>query len=112
MRHSIKETERNISAMRRQVNLVKATEKVQNANEAAAQKFSGSSSSVSSASESLGRIKARQQERSDRMEAAVQLKEETEGTDLKNRLAAAGITKTASSGADVLARIRANKSTG
>lgn len=109
MRHSIKETERNITAMRRQVNLIKATEKVQNANESAAKRFAGTSSSVSSASQSLERIRTRQQGRADRMEAASQLQEETEGTDLKRRLAAAGITKSASSGNDVLARIRAKQ---
>ncbi len=107
LKQNIKTTERNIAAMKRQVNMVKATEKVQKASAAASARFSGTDSSIGSATNSLERIKKRQQERSDRMEAAAQLHEETEGVDLDKRLKAAGITKSGASGSDVLARLKA-----
>ncbi|MDP6705481.1 MAG: PspA/IM30 family protein [Alphaproteobacteria bacterium] len=107
LKRSIKSTERNVAAMKRQVSMVKATEKVQRASEAASAKFSGSNAAMTSATSSLERIKKRQQERSDRMEAASQLAEETEGADLDKRLKDAGITKSGASGSDVMARIRA-----
>ncbi len=112
LKQNIKTTERNIAAMKRQVNVVKATEKVQKASAAASQRFSGTNSSLGSATDSLERIKKRQQERSDRMDAAAQLHEESEGADLDKRLQAAGITKTGQSGSDVLARLKAKKGGG
>ncbi len=107
LKQTIKTTERNIAAMKRQVNMVKATEKVQKASAAASQRFSGTSSSLGSATDSLERIKKRQQERSDRMDAAAQLHEESDGADLDRRLKEAGITKSGASGSDVLARLKA-----
>ena len=107
LKRSIKSTERNVAAMKRQVSMVKATEKVQRASAAASARFSGSNAAMTSATSSLERIKKRQQERTDRMEAAAQLSEETEGADLDRRLKDAGIVKSGASGADVMARIRA-----
>ena len=109
LKRSIKATERNIAAMKRQVSMVKATEKVQKASAAANARFSGSSSSITSATDSLERIKKRQQERSDRMDAATQLAKDEEGDDLDRRLKKAGIVSSDASGSDVLARIRAKR---
>ncbi len=112
LKQNIKTTERNIAAMKRQVSMVKATEKVQKASAAASQRFSGTSSSIGSATDSLERIKKRQQERSDRMDAAAQLHEESDGADLEKRLKEAGITKSGASGSDVLARLKAKSGAG
>lgn len=112
LKRSIKATERNIAAMKRQVSMVKATERVQKASAAASARFSGSSTAMSSATDSLERIKKRQQQRTDRMEAASQLATETEGADLDKRLREAGIVKTGPSGSDVLARIKAKRGGG
>ncbi len=109
LKRSIKATERNIAAMRRQVSMVKATERVQKASAAAGARFSGSNTAISSATESLERIKKRQQHRSDRMEAASQLTADTEGADLDKRLRDAGIVSAGKSGAEALARIRAKR---
>jgi len=109
IKRSIKSTERNIAAMKRQVSMVKATEKVQKASAAASARFSGSNTSISAATDSLERIKKRQQERSDRMEAATQLANEEEGGDLDKRLKEAGIVSAGASGSDVMARIRAKR---
>jgi phage shock protein A len=109
IKRSIKSTERNIAAMKRQVSMVKATEKVQKASAAASARFSGTNTSLTSATDSLERIKKRQQERSDRMDAAAQLANEEEGGDLDKRLKEAGIVDSGAKGGDVLARIRAKQ---
>lgn len=109
LKRSIKATERNIAAMRRQVGMVKATERVQRASAAANARFSGSNTAMSSATESLERIKKRQQHRADRMEAAGQLAADTEGADLEKRLRDAGIASAGRSGSAALARIRARR---
>ena len=109
LKRSIKATERNIAAMKRQVSMVKATERVQKASAAANARFSGTSTSMTSAAESLERIKKRQQERADRMEAAAQLANEVEGGDLERRLKEAGIVSGGGGASDVLARIKAKR---
>lgn len=109
LKRSIKATERNIAAMKRQVSMVKATERVQKASAAANARFSGTSTSMTSAAGSLERIKKRQQERADRMEAAAQLANETEGGDLERRLKEAGIAPGGGGAGDVLARIKAKR---
>ena len=109
LKRSIKATERNIAAMRRQVGMVKATERVQKASAAASARFSGSNTAMSSATESLERIKKRQQHRADRMEAAGQLAADGEGADLEKRLRDAGIVSDGGSGSEALARIRAKR---
>lgn len=109
LKRSIKATERNIAAMKRQVSMVKATERVQKASAAANARFSGTATSMTSAAESLERIKKRQQERADRMEAAAQLANETEGGDLERRLKEAGIVSGGGGASDVLARIKAKR---
>ena len=109
LKRSIKATERNIAAMKRQVSMVKATERVQKASVAANARFSGTATSMSSATGSLERIKKRQQERADRMEAAAQLANETEGGDLERRLKDAGIVSDGGGASDVLARIKAKR---
>ena len=109
LKRDIKTTERNIAAMKRQVSMVKATEKVQRASAQASARFSGSHTAVTSATGSLERIKKRQQERADRMDAAGQLASEAEGGDLDRRLKEAGIVSGANSSADVMARLRARR---
>lgn len=112
LKRNIKSTERNIAAMRRQVSMVKATERVQKASAAASAQFSGSSSALGTATDSLERIKKRQQERADRMTAAAELAQEEDGGDLDKRLKDAGIVGGAAKGSDVLDRIRAKRGGG
>lgn len=102
----IRQTERNIQAMDREVSVVKTTEKVQKANDLAAAKFSGSNSSLRSATDSLERIKQRQQHREDQAAAAMQLETEESGSDLQARLKNAGIVDSDSSGSSVLERLK------
>ncbi len=109
LKRSIKSTERNIAAMKRQVSMVKATEKVHKASAAANARFAGTDTSLSSATDSLERIKKRQQERSDRMEAAASLAKDEDGGDLDQRLKDAGIVSGGNKGSDVMERIRARR---
>ncbi len=102
----IRQTERNIQAMDREISVVKTTAKVQKANDLAAAKFSGSNSSLSSATDSLERIKARQQKREDQAAAALELESEDKGDDLQARLKNAGIVDSESSGSSVLERLK------
>jgi len=107
LKQAIRQTERNIKTMQREVNMVKATESVQRANAAVAEQFSGVDSAATSASETLARIKAKQQERADRMAAARELNFEEAGGDLQAKLQAAGIAGTDNPSAqDILARLK------
>ena len=109
LKKMIRETDRNIQAMEREVSVVKTTAKVQKANELAAAKFSGSNSSLSSATDSLERIKVRQQKREDQANAAVSLASEEGGNDLSARLKDAGIVDSSSSGTSILERLKKQK---
>ena len=109
LKQMISKTERNIQAMDREISVVKTTDKVQKANELAAAKFSGSNSSMRSATDSLERIKARQQQREDQAAAAMELESEENGDDLQARLKSAGIVDSSSSGSSVLERLKKQK---
>ncbi len=109
LKQTIRSTERNIKSMEREINVIKTTDKVQKANAAAATKFSGTNSALRSATESLERIKQRQQQRSDQMKAALELQKEEAGGDLQSRLRDAGIVKSNSSTSNVLERLRAKR---
>ncbi len=112
LKKTINETERNVRAMEREVSVVKTTEAVNKANSAAAAKFSGSNSSMRSATDSLERIKAKQQKRQDQMQAAMELQNEGSGADLSAKLKEAGIVSGAASGNSILERLKAKQQAG
>ncbi len=109
LKQTIKATERNIKAMDRELAIVKTTESVQKANDAVAEKFSGSSSALRSATESLQRIKQKQQKRSDQMTAALELQRQEDGDDLHDKLQKAGIITSKASAHSVLDRLKAKQ---
>ncbi len=112
LKKMIRQTERNIQAMDREISVVKTTEKVQKANELAAAKFSGSNSALNKATDSLERIKERQQKREDQSSAAVELEAEEGEGDLQARLKKAGIVDSASSASSVLDRLKKKQGKG
>jgi phage shock protein A len=57
LKQTIRNTENHVKSIEREVNVVKTTTSVQKASEAAAAKFSGTTSSLRSATDSLERIK-------------------------------------------------------
>ncbi|MCK5697546.1 MAG: PspA/IM30 family protein [Gammaproteobacteria bacterium] len=110
---TILESDKQIKALEREISIVKSTEAAQKAAELTAKRFSGSNSSLQSASDSLQRIKERQQKRKDKMLSARQLLKETSGTDLQDKLITAGVIHNKANGQSILERYKAaeNKTT-
>ncbi|MCL7421726.1 MAG: PspA/IM30 family protein [Methylobacter sp.] len=110
LKQSIATTERNIQGMDRELTLVKTTESVHKANEAVAARFSGSRSSLRSATESLERIKAKQQKKVDQMQAALAIQQEENGDRLQEKLQDAGIITKKATASAILDRLKAKRS--
>lgn len=106
MRTAIKQTERNLKRLKQQVDTVKATENVQRAQAAVAERHSGSHSKMRTAMDSLDRIKEKQAMKSAQMAAASELSEESSEASLQTKLEEAGITGSGSSADDILERLK------
>ncbi len=106
---TILESDKQVKALEREISIVKSTEAAQKAAELTAKRFSGSHSSLQSASHSLARIKERQQKRKDKMLSARQLLKETSGADLKDKLISAGVIHSQANGQSVLERYKVAK---
>ena len=109
LRRAVAQTEGNLKRLKQQVDTVKATEHVQNAQAAVAARHSGAGSSMRSAVDSLERLKTKQSERAAQFEAASELAGSTEEVSLDAKLKAAGIVGGGASGNDVLARLKAKR---
>ena len=109
LKRHIKEADQNIKAMEREINVVKTTESVQKANAATATKFSGSDSALRTASESLERIKKKQQQQADQIKAAMDLQQQESGSGLQEKLREVGIVQQKFSSVSVLKRIKAKR---
>ncbi|EAM2723902.1 PspA/IM30 family protein [Salmonella enterica] len=95
------------TGLEQQLEVVKATEAMQRAQQAVTTSTVGAASNVSTAVESLKRLQTRQAERQARLDAAAQLEKVADGRDLDEKLAQAGIGATNKSNAqDVLARLQ------
>mgnify|MGYP003631426491 FL=1 len=110
LRGAIRGTDNQLRQLKQQVSVVKATESAQKAQSAVASRHSGQNSAMSSAMESLDRIKERQQLNSAQMQAADDMAAEESGSSLEARLKAAGIGGQERKADDVLARLKAKKS--
>ena len=109
LRISIKRAEENIKRMKQQVDTVKASESVQRAQEAVAERYSGSNSKLRTAMDSLERIKEKQAMKDAKMKAASEMSEDISETDLEAKLQKAGIVSSGSDAKNVLERIKKNK---
>ena len=107
---AIQQAERNIKRMKQQVDTVKATENVQRAQAAVAERHSGSNSKMRTAMDSLERIKEKQALKAAQMSAAEELAEDGEESSLQSRLQEAGIAPSGSSADDILERLKNKKS--
>ncbi len=107
LRSAIRENDRKIEALKREVETVRANDALVKAQSAVASSHAGSNSSLGSAAESLQRIKERQAATRARLEAANEIAED--GGDLDSRLKAAGITDQSSNTDDILALARAGE---
>lgn len=107
LRKAVTQAEANIKRLKQQVDTVKATESVQKAQMAVAQRYGGSQAKLHTAVESLERIKQQQAERAAKMEAAAELAEAASVDDsLEAKLRAAGIKAENASAESVLARLK------
>lgn len=111
LRAAIVQAEKNIKRLKQQVDTVKATENVQRAQAAVAERHSGSNSKMRTAMESLDRIKERQAFKDAQIKAANEMAQtDSENDSLKVKLEAAGITTNGAAASDILARLRDKKS--
>ena len=111
LKQHIKDTEHNLKSMEREINVVKTTESVQKANAATAPKLSGSTSALRKASDSLERIKKKQQQKADQTKAARELQQQESNSDLSEKLSKTGILQDKMSSQSVLERIKAKRQT-
>jgi phage shock protein A len=110
LRDAIALGEKNLKRLKQQVDTVKATENVQKAQSAVAERHSGTNSKMHTAMESLERIKERQALKDAQIKAASEIAATENNASLKARLEAAGITSNGASADDILARLKEKKS--
>jgi phage shock protein A len=109
LKSNLKKAESRLKHLKQQQDVLKATEAVQNAQSAVASRFSGSSSKMGNAMDSLERIRKRQQHRADQFTSAEELANEESGDDLDKRMKVAGIGKNTAKTDDILSRLKAKK---
>jgi phage shock protein A len=106
LRTTIVQTERNLKRLKQQVDTVKATENVQRAQAAVAERHSGSHSKMRTAMDSLDRIKEKQALKVAQMTSASELAEETSDVSLQTKLEEAGIAPGGRSADEILERLK------
>lgn len=106
LRAAISQTEINLKRIKQQADTVKATDSVQRAQAAVAERHSGSTSKMRTAMDSLERIKEKQDMNAAKMDAASELAEENSDIGLQAKLEEAGIAPAGASAQDVLERLR------
>ncbi|MFD2230087.1 PspA/IM30 family protein [Alkalimarinus sediminis] len=110
LKSATKVAEANIKRLKQQVDTVKATDSVQQAQKAVAERHSGSNSRMRTAMDSLERIKEKQSLNAAKMDAASELSVENHDSSLQEKLQQAGITSGEKQADDVLARLKKSKS--
>jgi len=105
LRKTVAMAEGNIRRLKQQLDTVKATESVQRAQAAVAQRYAGAHK-MPTAIDSLARIKQKQAERGARVEAAEQLARADRGDALERKLRDAGIMADDAGTDAVLTRLR------
>ena len=101
--------ETTIKRLKQQVDTVRATESVQRAQVAVAQRREGSDVRVRTALDSLERIKQQQAERGARLQSAAEISRDGSEDVLDAKLRAAGITPQQGSAQTVLERLKAQQ---
>ncbi|MFV0477836.1 MAG: PspA/IM30 family protein [Parahaliea sp.] len=106
LRQAVKQAEQNLKNIKQQVDTVKATENVQRAQAAVAERHSGSQSKMQTAIDSLERIKEKQALKAAQLSAARELAAESDDLSLQTRLSEAGITPRKKSADEILQRLK------
>lgn len=110
LRQTISQSEINIRNLKQQVDIVKATESVQKAQSAVAQRYGGSTAKLHTALDSLDRIKKRQEIAAATFEAKKELAATENPASLDSKLEAAGIKAGNNNAASILARLKEKQS--
>lgn len=106
LKANIDKAKKSLKQMTQKVDHIKATEAVNRAQAACSTRHSGANSKMKTALESMERIEKRQKEQQAQFEAAEELANAEDGTDLDAKLKASGIVPGGTSSAeDELARI-------
>jgi phage shock protein A len=106
LRDATKQADNNIKQLKHQVDIVRATEDVQRAQEAVAQRHSRSHSRLTTAKDSLERIKEKQKLKSAQLNAAEELVEDASDDTLQKKLEEAGIVPGGLNADAVLLRLK------
>ena len=106
LRSVITFTELRLKRLKQQVDTVKATENVQRAQAAVAQRHNGTDSKLRTAMDSLERIKEKQAHKAAQMESAQELAAESSNESLQDKLIEAGIVTGGRTATDVLERLK------
>ncbi|MCW8875442.1 MAG: PspA/IM30 family protein [Kangiellaceae bacterium] len=106
LKDQIRKAEKSIQEHKRELSVVKTTERVQKARVSVNSSLSSGVSKSSAARDSLNRIKERQQRLDDKIKASETLNAENSDADLKARLSEAGIGETKSKANDILERLK------
>ena len=107
----IKARERTIQKNKRELDKVRTVQELQRATESVSRNFAATGSKGHRVSQALDRVKAKQQNWQDRMEAGEWLESQEGVDDIDAKLKAKGIGASgASAGSDVLARLKARQS--
>ena len=106
----IKARERTIQKNKRELDKVRTVQELQRATESVSRNFAATGSKGHRVSQALDRVKAKQQNWQDRMEAGEWLEAQEGVDDIDQKLKAKGIgTSGSSGGSDVLARLKARQ---
>lgn len=106
----IKARERTIQKNKRELDKVRTVQELQRATESVSRNFAATGSKGHRVSQALDRVKAKQQNWQDRMEAGEWLEGQEGVDDIDQKLKAKGIgTSGSSGGSDVLARLKARQ---
>ena len=106
LKDQIRKAEKSVQEHKRELSVVKTTERVQKARVSVNTSLSSGVSKSSAARESLNRIKERQQRLDDKIKASEDLNAENTDADLKAKMEAAGIGDTKSQASDILERLK------
>ena len=105
----IKARERTIQKNKRDLDKVRTVQELQRATESVSKNFAATGSSAHRVSQALERVKAKQSNWQDRMEAGEWLEGKEAGDDLDAKLRAEGIGGSGGGASDVLARLKARQ---
>lgn len=110
LRAAVKMAEQNIKRLKQQVDTIKATENVQRAQAAMAERYLDRGSKLRTAMDSLEQIKAKQRFQAAHLQAAAEIAQEAKQDPLFEKLAKAGIVSADRDAQTILERLRKKQS--